>query len=146
MNANSESQQPRHIGGVLGQNAIERIRKKWPDNPDARRRKIQAAFNGGFLRLGRLYCDKCRARIDQQFELLGPEYGDPVWLEAVSVDVDWLRAHLMEHDLHLGEEMDRLEVEARKLGRKLTTIGAWVLVNKQSTEHYRYLFKPPETA
>ena len=122
---------PRPVGNVLGQDVIERIRRKWPPNPERRLDKLKAAFASGYLKVGRLYCASCARRIEREFELMGEEY-DPIWFAAVDVDVDWMRRHIMEHDIHLEADIQRLEIEARKQGVELKTITAWLLANKQT--------------
>ena len=122
---------PRPVGNVLGQDVIERIRRKWPPNPEQRLARLKAAFASGYLKIGRLYCASCARRIEREFELMGEEY-DPIWFAAVDVDVDWMRRHIMEHDIHLEADIQRLEIEARKQGVELKTITAWLLANKQT--------------
>jgi len=122
---------PRSVGNVLGQDVTERIRRKWPPNPEQRLARLKAAFASGYLKIGRLYCASCARRIEREFEIMGEEY-DSVWFAPVDVDVDWMRRHMMEHDIHLEADIQRLEIEARKHGIELKTITAWLLTNKQT--------------
>lgn len=114
----------RAIGNVLGQDALERIRKKWPYDPIQRAKRLQAAFSSGLLRVGRLYCRQCARSLEQQFELL--DY-DPVVFRPVMVEVNWLLSHLVKHDLHLETEIERLQAVARREGAVLRYIVAWEL-------------------